>query len=42
MLFLLLQMAAMRDLNFGSNNSDKMVNNYRPPCHLGGRTIRRM
>jgi len=36
------QMAAMRNLNFGSDDSEKMVNNYRPPCCLGDRTIRKM
>ena len=36
------QIAAMRAMNFGTDDSEKMVNNYRPPCPLGDRNIRKM
>jgi carbonic anhydrase len=36
------QMIAMRNMNFGTDDSEKMVNNYRPPCTLGDRNVRKM
>jgi len=38
------QMKAMRSLNFASETSEegKMVNNYRPPCPLHDRVVRKM
>ena len=38
------QMKAMRSMNFATESSScgKMVNNYRPPCPLNGRSVRRM
>lgn len=38
------QMNAMRSLNFASTDSEegKMVNNYRPPCPLHERSVRKM
>ena len=38
------QMNSMRSLNFASTNSEegKMVNNYRPPCPLHDRSVRKM
>ena len=32
----------MRNLNFDCDDCEKMVDNYRPPCCLGDRTIRTM
>ena len=38
------QMKAMRSMNFASEGSEvgKMVNNYRPPCPLNDRPVRKM
>lgn len=38
------QMKAMRSMNFVTESSScgKMVNNYRPPCPLNGRSVRKM
>jgi len=38
------QMEAMRSLNFTNEESDegKMVDNYRPPCDLYARVVRKM
>ena len=38
------QMETMRSMNFASESSSagKMVNNYRPPCPLNGRPVRKM
>ncbi|KAL8581121.1 hypothetical protein ACOMHN_033569 [Nucella lapillus] len=33
------QMNALRSLHFGDNNSACMVDNFRPTCNLGGRTV---
>ncbi|KAK7483021.1 hypothetical protein BaRGS_00025684 [Batillaria attramentaria] len=35
------QMKALRSMKFGDDeNSENMVNNFRPPCYIGSRTVR--